>query len=79
MFLANSNVALLSAPIDTLVQDSEEIKRIIEEIKHHLLEALQVRLWLAGHLPFFRAKVEVARQRIQAWRSKTPLKAEIAR
>jgi hypothetical protein len=58
--------ALLSSPIDALVQDFEEVKCILEEINPHLLEALQVRLWPAGHLPFFHMKVEVAHQRIEA-------------
>ena len=60
---------LLSAPIDTLVQDSDEVKRLLEEIKPQLPDVLQIKLWPAGHLPFFRAKVERARQRIEARRS----------
>jgi hypothetical protein len=49
---------LLSAPIDTLVQDSDEMKHLFEEIKPQLSEVLQIKLWPAGHLPFFWAKVE---------------------
>jgi hypothetical protein len=59
---------LLSAPIDTLVQDSNEVRQILEEIKPQLPEILQLKLWPTGHLPFFRAKVENARQRIEARR-----------
>jgi hypothetical protein len=60
---------LLSAPIDTLVQDSDEVKHLFEEIKPQLLEVLQIKLWLTRHLPFFRAKVEKACRRIEARRS----------
>jgi hypothetical protein len=69
---------LLSAPIDTLVQDSDEVRQILEEIKPQLPEILQLKLWTTGHLPFFWAKVEKARQRIEARRSQAPLKADIA-
>jgi hypothetical protein len=48
---------LLSALIDTLVQDSDEMKHLLEEIHPQLLEVLQIKLWPARHLPFFRAKV----------------------
>jgi hypothetical protein len=41
---------LLSAPIDTLVQDSDEVRRILEEIKPQLLEILQLKLWSTGLL-----------------------------
>jgi hypothetical protein len=57
---------LLSAPIDTLVQDSDEMKHLFEEIKPRLLEVLQIKFWPIGHLPFFQAKVEKARCRIEA-------------
>jgi hypothetical protein len=57
---------LLSAPIDTFVQDSDEVKHLFEEIKPQLPEVLQIKLWPAGHLPFFRAKVEKARRRMEA-------------
>jgi hypothetical protein len=52
---------LLSAPIDTLVQDSNEVRQILEEIKPQLPKILQLKLWPTGHLPFFRMKVEKAR------------------
>jgi hypothetical protein len=60
---------LLSAPIDTLVQDSDEMKHLFEEIKPWLPEVLQIKLWPARHLPFFRANVEKAHRRIEARRS----------
>jgi hypothetical protein len=70
---------LLSALIDTLVQDSDEMKHRFEEIKHQLLEVVQIKLWPAGHLPFFRAKVEKAHRRIEACRSQASLKANIVK
>jgi hypothetical protein len=69
---------LPSALIDTLVQDSDEMKHLFEEIKPQLLEVLQIKLRPAGHLPFFRAKVEKAHRRIEACRSQASLKANIA-
>jgi chromosome segregation ATPase len=69
---------LLSALIDTLVQDSDEMKHLFEEIQPQLLEVLQIKLWPAGHLPFFQAKVEKARRRIEARRSQASLKVDIA-
>jgi hypothetical protein len=64
--------------IDALVEDSDAVRQILEEIKSQLLEVLQIKLWPTGHLPFFRAKVEQARHRIEACRSQAPLKADIA-
>jgi hypothetical protein len=69
---------LLSAPIDTLVKDSDEIKQLLEEIQPQLLEVLQIKLWPAEHLPFLWAKVEKARRRIEARCSHASLKADIA-
>jgi hypothetical protein len=69
---------LLSAPIDTLVQDSNEVKHLFEEIKPQLPEVLQIKLWPAGHLPFFQANVEKAHRRIEACHSQASLKADIA-
>jgi hypothetical protein len=69
---------LLSAPIDILVQDSDEVKHLFEEIKPQLPEVLQIKLWSAGHLPFFRANVEKAHRRIEARHSQASLKADIA-
>ena len=69
---------LLSAPISTMVDDSSEIKKILEQIESQLQESLQVKLWPAGHLPFFRAEVKAAQQRIELCHSQIPLKADIA-
>src|SRR6185436_2370072 len=69
---------LLSAPISTLVDDSREIQKILEQIESQLPESLRVKLWPAGHLPFFRAEVKAAQQRIELCHSQIPLKANIA-
>jgi hypothetical protein len=61
-----------------LVQDSDEVKQILEEIKPQLPKVLQIKLWPTGHLPFFQAKVEKALHMIEAHRSQAPLKANIA-
>ena len=68
---------LLSAPIITLVDDSSKIKEILEQIEPQLPESLRVKLWPAGHLPFFRAEVKAAQQRIELRHSQIPLKADI--
>jgi hypothetical protein len=68
---------LLSALIDTLAQDSDEMKHLLEEIQPQLPEVLQIKLWPVGHLPFFRAKVEKAHRRIEARHSHASLKADI--
>jgi hypothetical protein len=70
---------MLSAPIDTLVQDSDEVKHHFEEIKPQLPEVLQIKLWPPEHLPFFHAKVEKAHRRIEARRSQASLKSDIAK
>jgi hypothetical protein len=49
----------------------------LAEIQPQLPEVLQIKLWPAGHLPFFRAQVEKARRRIKARRSETSLKDDI--
>jgi hypothetical protein len=69
---------LLSALIDTLVQDSDEMKHLFEEIQPQLPEVLQIKLWPARHVPFFWAKMEKAHRRIEARRSQATLKADIA-
>jgi predicted nuclease with TOPRIM domain len=69
---------LLSAPIVILVRDSDEVKHLFEEIKPQLPEVLQMKLWTARHLPFFRAKVEKVRHRIEARHSQASLKVDIA-
>jgi uncharacterized protein involved in exopolysaccharide biosynthesis len=55
------------------------MKHLFEEIQPQLPKVLQIKLWPAGHLPFFRAKVEKARRRIEARRSQASLKADIAK
>jgi hypothetical protein len=69
---------LLSALIDILVRDSDEVKHLFEEIKPQLPEVLQIKLWPVGHLSFFRAKLEKARRRIEARHSQASLKADIS-
>jgi hypothetical protein len=69
---------LFSAPIDILVWDPDEVKHLFEKIKPQLPEVLQIKLWPAGHLPFFRAKVEKTHRRIEARHSHASLKADIA-
>ena len=68
----------MTSRISTLVDDSSEIKKILEQIESQLPESLQVKLWPAGHLPFFRAEVKAAQQRIELRHSQIPLKADIA-
>jgi hypothetical protein len=53
------------------------MKHILAEIQPQLPEVLQIKLWPAGHLPFFRAQVEKAHRRIEARRSQASLKADI--
>jgi hypothetical protein len=60
-----------------LVQDSDAVKQILEEIQSQLPETLQIKLWQTGHLPFFQAKVQKARRRIEARRSQAPLRVDI--
>ena len=69
---------MLSSPIETLVEDSEEVKRILEEIKHHLPVPLQVKLWPAVTLSFYGSRVKLARQRIDLHHAQLPLRADIA-
>jgi len=68
---------LLSAPITALVDDSSKIENIFEQIESQLPEPLQIKLWLASNLPFFRIEVSKAKQRMEARRSQASLKADI--
>jgi len=68
---------LLSAPITALVDDSSKIKNIFEQIETQLPEPLQIKLWPASNLPFFRIEVNKAQQRMEARRSQASLKADI--
>ena len=70
--------ALLSSPIETLVENPEEVKSVLEEIKHHLPVTLQVKLWPVVTLSFYGSRVKLARQRIDLRRAQLPLKADIA-
>ena len=69
---------LLSTPITILVNDSSKIREVLEQIESQLPEPLKVKLWPAGHLPFFRLEVKAAQQRMELRRSQVPLKADIA-
>jgi len=69
---------LLSAPLTALVGDSNEIRNIFEQIESQLPEPLQIKLWPASNLPFFRVEVNKAQQRIEARRSQASLKADIS-
>lgn len=69
---------LLSVPIDVLVRDSEDVRRIIEEIKPQLPSTLRDKLRPTGFLPFLEGKVLAARDRIEARRNYPALKADIA-
>ena len=61
-----------------MVRDSSEVRSALEEVSPQLPEAIRVELGSAGHLSFFKDKVESARQRIEARRLQTPLRADIA-
>ena len=51
---------LLSVPITALVGDSSEIRNIFEQIESQLPKLLQIKLWPANNLPFFRVEVNKA-------------------
>ena len=68
---------LLSAPITALVDDSSKIKNIFEQIESQLPEPLQIKLWSASNLPFFRIEVSKAQERMKPRRSQASLKADI--
>ena len=61
-----------------MVRDSSEVRSALEEVGPQLPEAIRVELGSVGHLSFFKDKVESARQRIEARRLQTPLRANIA-
>ncbi|KAK1642904.1 hypothetical protein QYE76_060709 [Lolium multiflorum] len=69
---------LLSASTETLIENSEEAKGILEDIQPHLPMTLQVKLWPAVTLSVFKSRVQSARQRITLRRSQLPLRADIA-
>ncbi|KAK1699377.1 hypothetical protein QYE76_016074 [Lolium multiflorum] len=68
----------LSSSIETLVENPEEAKGILEDIQPHLPVALQVKLWPVVTLSAFRSRVQLARQRINLRHAQLPLKADIA-
>lgn len=70
--------ALLSSSIETLVEDPEEVKSVLEEIQHHLPVTLQVKLWPVVTLSAYRSRVKLARQRIDLRHAQLPLKTDIA-
>ncbi|KAK1691771.1 hypothetical protein QYE76_008468 [Lolium multiflorum] len=70
--------ALLSSSIETLVEDPEEVKSILEDIQPHLPVTLQVKLWPVVTLSAYRSRVKLARQRIGLRHAQLPLKADIA-
>ena len=61
-----------------MVRDPSEVRSALEEVSSQLPEAIRIELGSAGHLSFFKEKVESARQRIEARRLQTPLRADIA-
>ncbi|KAK1629696.1 hypothetical protein QYE76_004011 [Lolium multiflorum] len=77
--LATSNLkALLSSSIETLVEDTEGIKNILEDLQPHLPVTLQVKLWPVVTLSAYRSRVTLARQRIGLRHAQLSLKADIA-
>ncbi|KAK1660242.1 hypothetical protein QYE76_048401 [Lolium multiflorum] len=70
--------ALLSSSIETLVEDTEGIKSILEDLQPHLPVTLQVKLWPVVTLSAYRSRVTLARQRIGLRHAQLPLKADIA-
>ncbi|KAK1652571.1 hypothetical protein QYE76_070376 [Lolium multiflorum] len=68
--------ALLSSSIETLVEDTEEVKSILEDIQTHLPVTLQVKLWPVVTRRY-RSRVKSARQRIGLHHAQLPLKADI--
>ncbi|KAK1594299.1 hypothetical protein QYE76_017693 [Lolium multiflorum] len=70
--------ALLSSSVETLVENPEAVKGILEDIQPHLPVTLQVKLWPAVTLSVFRSRVQSARQRITLRHAQLPLRADIA-
>jgi Tfp pilus assembly protein PilO len=69
---------LLSSSTETLIENSEEVKGILEDIQPHLPMTLQVKLWPAVTLSVFKSRVQSARQRITLRHTQLPLRADIA-
>ncbi|KAK1668820.1 hypothetical protein QYE76_056979 [Lolium multiflorum] len=70
--------ALLSSSVETLVENPEAVKGILEAIQPHLPVTLQVKLWPVVTLSVFRSRVQSARQRITLRHAQLPLRADIA-
>ena len=70
--------ALLSSPIEKLVEGSEEVQTVLDEIKDHIPVKLQLKLWPVATLSFYRSRVKSARERIHSRQAQLPLKADIA-
>ncbi|KAK1626995.1 hypothetical protein QYE76_001310 [Lolium multiflorum] len=51
--------ALLSSPIETLVENSEEVKNILEEVQPHVPVMLQLKLWPVVTLSAFTSRTNV--------------------
>ncbi|KAK1680194.1 hypothetical protein QYE76_041042 [Lolium multiflorum] len=63
--------ALLSSSIETLVEDTKEIKSILEDIQPH-------RIWPVVTLSAYKSRVTLARQIIGLRHAQLPLRADIA-
>jgi hypothetical protein len=70
--------ALLSSPIEKLVEGPEEVKNVLDEIKDQAPIELQLKLWPVVTLSFFGSRVKLARERINLRQAQLPLKADIA-
>ncbi|KAK1620320.1 hypothetical protein QYE76_025837 [Lolium multiflorum] len=70
--------ALLSSSIETLVENPDEVKSILEDVQPHLPVTLQVKLWPVVTLSAYRSRVKLARQRIGLRHVQLRLKADIA-
>lgn len=69
--------ALLSSPIEKLVEGSEEVKSVLDEIKDQLPAVLLVKLLPVATLSLFGSRVKLARERINLRHAQLPLKANI--
>ncbi|KAK1663704.1 hypothetical protein QYE76_051863 [Lolium multiflorum] len=67
--------ALLSSSIETLVEDTEEVKSILENIQPHLPVTLQVKLGVCDSV--LGSRVTLARRRIGLRHAQLPLKADM--
>lgn len=69
---------MLSSPIEKLVEGSEEVKSVLDEIKDQLPVKLQMKLWPVVTLPFYGSRVKLARERITLRHTQLPLAADLA-